>query len=263
MTTAAIPLYDPNRVDAGFRPIKAFKHFRKLIDDKEDTEQVFHIIEALRDRRFALSAQRFFASPVGQCVLEKNEYLPHLLDDHARLRKLPANSVGQAYVRFMDKEGLTAQGLVDEFERFQKGRPRHNDMLERYSDRLRDTHDLFHVLTGYGRDALGEQCVLAFSYSLNPSWGILFIAWAGARELKKQVRSNAPVYAAVAEAQRIGRAATNIANEDIAALLAEPLADARKRLNIAEPMTYNSAHAIMRGEGIDPYDLLGRQKAAA
>lgn len=259
----AIPLCDPARTDSGFRPMKALHHFRKLIADKEDTAQVFHIIEALRDNRFARSAEDFFASPTGKTILEENAYLPHLLDDHDRLRKLPANSVGQAYVRFMEKEGLTAQGLVDEFDRFQLGKPRHDDMLERYGNRLRDTHDLFHVLTGYGRDALGEQCVLAFSYSLNPSWGVLFIAWAGARELKKTVSTDAPIYAAVREAQRMGRMAKSPAHQDIEALLAEPLVEARKRLNIAEPVTYQRAHAIMRGEGIDPYDLLGQQKVAA
>ena len=30
-------------------------------------------------------------------------------------------------------------------------------------ERLRDIHDLFHVITGYGRDALGELCLLAFT----------------------------------------------------------------------------------------------------
>ena len=29
------------------RPLKAYKHFRKLIADKEDTTQVFNIVEAL------------------------------------------------------------------------------------------------------------------------------------------------------------------------------------------------------------------------
>lgn len=259
----AIPLCDPARTDTGFRPMKALRHFRKLIADKEDTEQVFHIIEALRDTRFAKSAEHFFTSATGKTILEKNEYLPHLLDDHARLRTLPMGSVAHVYCDFMEKEGLTAQGLVDEFDKFRVGKARYDDMLERYSNRLRDTHDLFHILTGYGRDALGEQCVLAFSYSLNPSWGVLFLAWAGARELKKTISTDAPIYAAIREGHRLGRAARNPAHQDIAALLALPLAEARKQLNIAAPVTYQRAHAIMRGEGIDPYDLLGAQKAAA
>ena len=99
----AIPLCDPARTDSGFRPMKALHHFRKLIADKEDTAQVFHIIEALRDNRFAKSAEGFFASPTGKTILEKNEYLPHLLDDHDRLRKFPMGSVAHAYCDFMEK----------------------------------------------------------------------------------------------------------------------------------------------------------------
>lgn len=258
----SLPLADPRRTDAGFRPLKAWGHFRKLVADKEDTEQVFHIIEALRDNRFSRSAQQFFASPEGQKLLVQDEYLPHLLDDHAALRRLPAGSVAHAYVDFMEREGLTAQGLVDESEKFRRGQPRYDDMLERYGNRLRDTHDLFHILTGYGRDALGEQCVLAFSYSQTPSWGTLFIAWAGAREIRKGIPVDVPVYAAVREGQRLGKAAQQIAHQDIRALLAEPLDAARARLGIGEPAAYRAAHAAMRRHGIDPYDLLGEGIAA-
>ncbi len=42
------PLVHPERKVTRFQPIKAWRHFRKLVADKEDTEQVFHIIEALR-----------------------------------------------------------------------------------------------------------------------------------------------------------------------------------------------------------------------
>ncbi|MDZ3830240.1 MAG: Coq4 family protein [Sphingopyxis sp.] len=256
-----IPLSHPDRTDAGFRPLKAWRHFRKLIADKEDTEQVFHIIEALRDKRFDRSAAAFFATPAGRRQLADRQYLPGLLDDHARLRKLPEGSVGRTYVDFMEREGLTAQGLVDEFDKFRREDQRFDDMLELYSDRLRDTHDLFHILTGYGRDALGEQCVLAFSYSQTPSWGTLFIAWAGAREIRKGPNKRYPIYAAVREGQRSGRVAAQIAHQDIEALLAEPLDAARRRLGITEPVAYHRVHAMMRADGIDPYDLLGTRAA--
>jgi len=257
-----LPLAHPDRADTGFRPLKAWGHFRKLMADKEDTEQVFHIIEALRDKRFAKRAEAFFASSVGQAVAATDQHLPAILDDHAALRKLPAGSVGHAYADFMEREGLTAQGLVDEYAKFRTGQTRYDDQLERYGNRLRDTHDLFHVLTGYGRDALGEQCVLAFSYSQTPGWGVLFIAWAGARELKKQV-GDFGIYAAVREGQQLGKAAQSITNQDIAALLAEPLDSARARLGIGTPAAYHAAHMRMRAAGIDPHDLLGKKAAEA
>lgn len=263
MTMTTIPFAHPERERTGLRPVKAWKHFRNLIADKEDTEQVFHIIEALRDRRFERHARTFYATPAGQKVLATNEYLPDLLDDHARLEQLPADTVAAAYVAFMQREGLSAAGLVAESEKFRSGDTRFDDQLERFGNRLRDTHDLFHILSGYGRDALGEQCVLAFSYGMNPTWGILFIAWAGARELNKRLPADVNVYAAVREAQRMGRAAGNIAHQDIAALLAEPLTEARKRLNIGDTAAYDAAHAAMRAHGIDPYDLLGTNKAHA
>ena len=256
-----LPLFDSRRPALRIRPLKAWHHFRKLIANKEDTEQVFHIIQALNDSRIRKKAAQFFATPVGRKSLAKKEYLPDLLDDHDRLRELAADTVGRAYLQFMEREGLTAAGLVAEHDKFTRGK-KFDDLVEHYGNRLRDTHDLSHVLTGYGRDALGEQCVLAFSYSLNPNWGGLFIAWAGAREMKKKIKTNTPIYAAVREAQRIGRSAHNIAYQDIPALLAEPLAEARKRLSISAPILYQQAHVMMREQGIDPYNLLDNQITA-
>ena len=111
-------------------------------------------------------------------------------------------------------------------------------------------------MTGYGRDALGEQCVLAFTYAQNRSLGIGFIAYAGGFELKRRVARSAPIFGAVREGHRIGNMAKNIVHEDIEALLREPLVSARKRLGIAEPVVYKAAHEAMRSHGVDPYNLL-------
>lgn len=263
MTATAIPFIHPDRKMGGFSPLKALHHFRNLIADKEDTEQVFHIIRALAGKTFVKRAAEFWRSESGKKVLADNQSLVDILDDHASLRKLPMGTVGHAYCDFMEKEGLTAQGLVDEYDKFADKTEKHNDLLELYGNRQRDTHDLYHVLTGYGRDALGEQCVLAFTYSQNPNLGILFIAYAGGREVKKGVPKNVPIYAAIREAQRNGKSKEKIAHQDIRALLAEPLADARMRLGISEPTEYRRAHELMKADGVDPYDLLGKNAAAA
>ena len=249
-----LPLRHPDRIDGGFRPLKAWGHFQQLVADKEDTEQVFHIIEALRDRRFARRADRFYATPFGRSTLENGTNLVALLDDHASLRALEPGTVGRAYLAFMEREGLTAQGLVDEYARFRKGG--WDDKLEHYANRLRDTHDLNHVLTGYGRDALGEACVLAFSETQTPSLGTLFIAWAGATQIRKHVPRAAGIYGCIREARRLGKASADIAHQDIAALLREPLADARKRLGIGKPAAYFRAHQVMRAAGLEPAETM-------
>ena len=252
MTANSLPLRHPDRTDGGFRPLKAWRHFQKLIVDKEDTEQVFHIIDALRNRSFERLAREFYATPFGRQTLEQRTNLVAMLDDHASLRELAPDTVGRAYLAFMEREGLTAQGLVDEYDRFRRNQPRWHDQIELYSNRLRDTHDLCHVLTGYGRDALGEACVLAYSACHTPNWGTKFIAWAGAAQIRKQVPREANIFGCIREARRIGKAASNIAYQDIAALLREPLADARTRLNIGKPETYRRAHEVMRAAGLNP-----------
>jgi ubiquinone biosynthesis protein COQ4 len=262
MTVTAIPTVfaDPRRVAPKFRPFKAFGHFRALIADKEDTEQVFHIFECLPRKGFVPDARAFCESEAGQRLMREEPYLPAILDDHATLKQLPAGTVGRAYVDFMESEGLSAAGLVAEAAKM--GRPRYDDQLQWYADRLRDTHDMLHVLTGYGRDALGEQCVLAFTYGQNRNLGNFFIAYLGGLELKKSVKAGAPIFAALRQGQRHGTAAPTIHCESILSLLSEPLADARRRLAIGDPSEYHACHSAYRGRGIDPYNFLARAQTA-
>ncbi len=257
----SLPLFNTARADPVLRPLKAWRHFRELLKDKENTEEVFHIFESLPWRGMAPAAEAFLTSTRGQAIRASEPYLPAILDDHAALRNLPAGSVAHAYCDFMEREGLSAKGLVDEFERFNNGRYHFGDQFEWYLDRLRDTHDLLHILTGYGRDALGEQCVLAFTYSQQPSPAHLFIAYAGGINLKSRVKSSAPVLRAVREGQKLGKACPRIVETSIRELLAMQVNEARAKLGISPTRYYAQAHQVWRGMGIDPYDLLSEKVA--
>lgn len=252
---------DPARPTPRFRPLKALMHFRKLIANKEDTEQVFRIYECLPSKYFVPHAKAFVESDLGRRLMESEPYLPAMLDDHDALRTLPTGSVAHAYVDFMETEGLTAAGLVAESAKMHAGQPNYDDQIQWYSNRMRDTHDLFHVLTGYGRDPLGEQCVLGFSYGQSPDLGSLFIAYAGGLELKRRIKASAPIFGAIREGQRCGKRATPIIDEDIHALLAEPIDVARARLGITPPTLYQAAHRAYRTRGIDPYNFLAAAAA--
>ena len=48
------------------RPIKAYKHFRKLVANKEDTTQVFYIVEALDGDNLTKDFKKFMKTPKGQ-----------------------------------------------------------------------------------------------------------------------------------------------------------------------------------------------------
>lgn len=250
------PLQDPARQMRGFRPMKAFGHFRKLVANKEDTEQVFHITNALKGHKTTRQAREFIRSEAGQRFLKDGTDIPAMLDDHARWADCAPGSVGRRYVEFMQAEGLTAAGLVAESHRWLPKKDRPNDLYEWYFDRLRDTHDLYHVLTGYGRDALGELCLLGFTYKQNHNPGVAFISYLGMRQLKKETGTRAPVMAALREGRALGAAAAKLSHVDVAALMREPLADARARLGIGKPELYRECLQSLKGAGINQAEVL-------
>ncbi len=224
-------LLHPDRPEAKYRPMRAVRNFQKLIKDKEDTSLVFKIFESLPSRDFLPRVRDLALSERGEMLRATEPCLPDILDDHAALRR-------------------TA------------GRPAYPDLVEWFINRSRDTHDLFHVLTGYGRDALGEQCVLLFTHGQSPSQGHLLIGYAGAANIRSMVKgSAAPVMGAVREAHRTGKGAPQLMAQPIRHLLERPLEDVRRDLRIPEPRLYRECHRIWRAEGINPYDLLSSKPA--
>ena len=236
---------------------KAMRHFRKLIADKEDTAQVFHITNSLNGNDLYKAFNDFLSHPEGRKRFVERRNLVPILDDRERLLAMPQGSLAHAYRDFMDTQGLTAQGLVDEFDRFAKdiedGRPAD---FKWYNNRLRDTHDMLHVLTGYSRDALGETCVLAYSYQQHSGLGIQFIAYMGAMEVRRWAPKGAPVIGAIREAAKRGKAARNIEHYDLLDLLPRPLEEVREMLGVPPMVKYPQVHAMMREAGIDPFEAV-------
>ncbi len=255
-------LLHPDRPEAKYRPLRALRNFQMLMKDKEDTAAVFRIFESLPSKDFLPRIAGFALSETGEGLRRTETYLPEILDDHAALRRTPKGSLAHAYCDFMESEGLTAAGLVAESDR--AGRPRFPDLVEWYINRSRDTHDMFHVLTGYGRDALGEASVLLFTHGQMPSQGHLLIGYAGAANIKKMAKgTKAPVMGAVREAHRIGKGAPPLIEQPIRQLLTRPLEEVRAALRIPSPALYRECHRIWQAEGIDPFNLLASRKPAA
>ena len=170
--SARLPFWHPERKPYKRNLRKAWHHFFEFKKDKEDTSEVFKFFHHLPwvdvDKRVAA----FLSTERGKHVLETEPFLPDILDDHEMLRRdYPKGSLAHAYCDYMEQEGLSAAGLVAEFEefRFEDGRP--NDQIEWYNDRLRDTHDLLHLLSGIGRDTLGEATLGAYVFGKGQAMG--------------------------------------------------------------------------------------------
>jgi len=218
------------------QPMAAFRAFRKLIRDKEDTAQVFEIMKALSGRSQARGYGRMLRTMEGGRQAFLRDELAEKLDDPVWLAQFAFGTVGAEYRAFREARGFTADGLA-EVEREVVPFIDAPHPIVWYSRRLRDIHDIWHVLTGYGTDALGEACVVSFSYGQTRNLGFAFIGYGAAREIQRENR-RIPGRKAVLQAWRNGRAARWLPGLDYEALFAEPLETARTRLKIRPATVY-------------------------
>jgi ubiquinone biosynthesis protein COQ4 len=223
------------------RPLRAWRAMRALIANPEATGEVFKIIEALKGGSLSRAVQRLAQTPSGQAMLRARPSMLSLLGDRERLRAMPQNSLGRAYLEFVESQDLSAEGLVSASE--EAPRFEYLDAQEQWmGNRLRDIHDLQHVLTGYGRDELGELCLLSFMTTQTPNRGISFIVFMGRRQYRRAA-PELPVDACVAEGRDIARAAQWLPAIDWEQRLHEPLQALREELGLQAPRLYRETLA--------------------
>lgn len=218
------------------QPRAAWRAVRKLIQDPEDTSQVFAVIRAVSGPSLQRGLRRFKRLNAGQRILDQDIDLLDTLRDRTKLAAMPIGSFGRAYLAFVEREELSADGLVEASEASEEIDA--NQPLARYGKRLRDQHDLWHVLTDYGRDELGELCLLAFTYAQTRNRGIGLIVLVGSYKFCQG--SGTRVLRAVRRGFRDGRRAAWLPGQDWEALLPQPLADVRRELSIDAPVAYQA-----------------------
>lgn len=217
----------------------AFDAIRKLLNNGDDTVQVFRIMQALNvgsgERGFA----RLIATEDGGRMAYERVELAEVFSQPGFARQFAPGTVGAAYSHFLESTGYSADGLA-EVSRVN----REEDMIHPYAwygRRIRDTHDIWHVMTGYKADeSLGEAALVAFSYAQVGGLGWAFIATAASLKSIK-VTGNLLFAKAVWEGYRLGRKAKWLQGEDYLKLMIEPIEAARQRLGLREPVAYLKA----------------------
>jgi ubiquinone biosynthesis protein COQ4 len=215
----------------------ALKSLRRLLNDKEDTGQVFEIMRALNGSSTANCYLRLLDTPQGGRIAFQREEFAERLMDEAWLDSLPPGSVGAAYREFIREEQLSAEGLAQISRQSEPGVDEQHPFAW-MGRRTRDVHDIWHILSGYHRDGLGEACLVAFSYAQTKGLGWALIAF-GAASRARKAKGHAYVKA-IWQGYRRGKAAKWLLGEDYERLMAEPLEAARRRLNITPATIYDA-----------------------
>jgi ubiquinone biosynthesis protein Coq4 len=150
--------------------------------------------------------------------------MPRVQIDRAALRQLPAGTLGRAYIDFMDGNGLNPEDLPT--------RPAANaaDFVRAH---LFETHDIWHVVTGFKTDLAGELGLQAFYLAQLPArLAPLLLAIGMANTLVYNFDDRDARMDAIAHGWRLGKRARPLFGQDWTALWTTPLADVRARLGL-------------------------------
>jgi len=215
---------------------RAWRALRGLVADPERTDLAFEIVSSLSAGSMERAFARVAGCDAGRTLLAEKPDLLATLADRERLRLLPDGSFGREYARFMDAAGLSPEGLVEADAEAMRNDPdaRTLDPDRAWlAHRLREAHDLWHVLTGYGRDEAGEAANLAFSFGQVSNPGLALMVLAGAVLGPWDPTLAWPRYLLAAFLR--GWNASDLVLARYEELLPLPLAEVRGRLGISAP----------------------------
>lgn len=198
---------------------------RRLLQNPDDTRQVFVLGIAINAHRFPSLIARFVADPKGAELLRERPSIDSRGVDFAALARLPPDTLGGAFARHMKENKLDP----DLFQ----APPGLPEIPAYIAQRLRQTHDVWHLLTGYKTDIPGELALQAFYYGLIGMPSSLLISVFGTLRYARHFPS-AHLFRMVGEGYRRGQQAAflpTIKWEDWWTL---PLSEVRRRVNITE-----------------------------
>jgi ubiquinone biosynthesis protein COQ4 len=227
------------------RPLVALRALMVLANDPDDLPKVFTVIESLPGRSPLRTMRLMRASVEGRELLATRPDLKRRLSDRDALRKLPEGSLGRAYLDLVERAGITPEGIVDASEKGSIAGEEEDAEMIWMGDRMRDTHDLWHAVTGYQTDLLGEVALLAFSYAQTKHPGIALVSSLAL------IRSVPKARELMIGGYKRGKKAAWLPSVQWEKLLDRPLDEVRTLLDIEvapdyEPLT----SATLREEGV-------------
>jgi ubiquinone biosynthesis protein COQ4 len=148
-------------IDDEWLVVRLFRGARalaRLFRDPDDTEQVFVAGVNLGRHSILQVIERLHAVPSGQRLVAERRSIDSQSVDLEALAALPEGTLGHEYATFLRSRDLTP-------DLFQAPGNVRNAEVRYVVQRIRQTHDLWHVLTGYQTDVSGEVLLQAFAYA--------------------------------------------------------------------------------------------------
>lgn len=139
------------------KALAGFGALRRLLVDPDDTVQVFLLGILVNGRYVPQLLTKIATDQDGAKLVQDKPAIDSSTVDWDRLRALPVTTLGGAYARYLDENKLDP----DLFQ----APPALPEPLKFMAQRIRQTHDIWHVLTGYAPNVPGELALQGFTFA--------------------------------------------------------------------------------------------------
>jgi ubiquinone biosynthesis protein Coq4 len=198
-----------------------------LLRDPGNTDSVYDVEDGLKNIKATQLAVDFVKSQPGVAELFEERYLAPSPDLPALLQ-LPPESLGYAYAKYLTDSGFDAEFYRKEVV---------NSDITYYFMRVRQTHDIWHILGGFDTDPVGELSLKAFELAqIRRPIAAIFVAGGLLQTLFKAPDQMGRFLEQMAIGYRMGARAKPMLAQKWEKQWEKPLAQWRSELNV-EPMT--------------------------
>ena len=154
------------------------QYLERLVRDPANPEVALTYLRSLDGDLHVEMVQSMKTTPEGRRLLEDRPRLDAASLNLDELGRLPSGTLGQAFAKFFRDRGIRPFATREPIK----------DDADYLANRLRETHDLWHLVTGYGTHPSGEIELQAFSYGnmKNPS-SLLILSYVPGMNLRRGV----------------------------------------------------------------------------
>lgn len=195
----------------------------KFLKHPDSLESVFSIASGVQNSPMATQMGRHLLNQPGIQAMLADNWRPNPIDLNA-LEQLPEGSLGHTYAKQLKAQGLTPEALIDPAPI--------TNQREFLIHRLRETHDILHVLTGFSTDGPGELGLQAFNLAQNRSPLAVMLIFGGMLSTLQNDKPLEPLLHALSRGFELGLAAKCVISYKLEDNWERPLSEWRQELKL-------------------------------
>ena len=204
--------------------LKMLASLATFLKNPGSLDSVFAVANSVKDSPLAEQMKRHLLIHPQFSALVKEGWRPKAID-LTELQTLPDGTLGRCYADQLISQGITPDALIDPS-------PVSND-ADYITHRLRETHDIIHVLTGFGIDGDSELGLQGFNLAQTRSPLAVMLIFGGMLAALQDDEPLAPMLRAMARGFQLGLDADLVIAHKLEEGWDRPLQDWRQELKLA------------------------------